>query len=54
LTALGMVAGLDQETVARLSVVAFDRVIHCERTATGSLLRSGVLRRVGDRLEMTR
>jgi pilus assembly protein CpaF len=54
LTALGMVAGLAPDTVARLAAVAFDRVIHCERIATGSRLSSGTFRRVGDRLEVTR
>ena len=54
LTALGMVAGLAPETVARLAAVAFDRVIHCERTTNGSRLSSGVFRRVGDRLEVAR
>jgi len=52
LTALGMVAGLAPETVARLAAVAFDRIIHCERTASGSRLSSGALRLVGERLEI--
>ena len=54
LIALGMVAGLTPETIARLAVVAFDRVIHCERTDSGIRLSSGVLRRVGDILEVSR
>lgn len=54
LTALGMVAGLAPATVARLAAVAFDRVIHCERTSTGIRLRTGVLRRVGKGLEVLR
>lgn len=54
LIALGMIAGLDPDTVARLATVAFDRVIHCERTTTGIHLSSGVLRRAGDVLEVAR
>jgi len=54
LTALGMIAGCDPFTIARLATVAFDRVIHCERTESGIRLSSGVLRRVGDVLEVSR
>lgn len=54
LIALGMIAGRDPDTVARLVTVAFDRVIHCERTTTGIRLSSGVLRRAGDVLEVAR
>ena len=54
LTALGMVAGLAPATVARLATVAFDRIIHCERTELGIRLRTGVLRRVGKGLEVSR
>ena len=54
LTALGMIAGCDPVTIARLATVAFDRIIHCERTESGIRLSSGVLRRVGDVLEMSR
>jgi pilus assembly protein CpaF len=54
LTALGMIAGCDPVTIARLATVAFDRIIHCERTESGIRLSSGVLRRVGDLLEVSR
>lgn len=54
LTALGMIAGRDPVTIARLATVAFDRIIHCERTESGIQLSSGVLRRVGDVLEVSR
>jgi len=54
LTALGMIAGRDPVTIARLATVAFDRIIHCERTESGIRLSSGVLRRVGDVLEVSR
>jgi pilus assembly protein CpaF len=54
LTALGMIAGCDPVTIARLSTVAFDRIIHCERTELGIRLSSGLLRRVGDVLEVSR
>lgn len=53
LTALGMIAGRDPATIARLATVAFDRIIHCERTESGIRLSSGILRRVGDALEVT-
>lgn len=52
LIALGMIAGCDPGTIARLATVAFDRIIHCERTESGIRLSSGVLRRVGDILEV--
>ncbi len=53
LTALGMIAGRDPATIARLATVAFDRIVHCERTEFGIRLSSGVLRRVGDALEVS-
>ncbi len=53
LTALGMIAGRDPATIARLATFAFDRIIHCERTESGIRLSSGILRRVGDALEVT-
>jgi pilus assembly protein CpaF len=53
LTALGMIAGRDPATIARLATVAFDRIIHCERTESGIRLSSGVLRRAGDALEVS-
>lgn len=53
LTALGMIAGRDPATIARLATVAFDRIIHCERTESGIRLSSGILRRLGDALEVT-
>ena len=54
LTALGMIAGRDPVTIAQLATVAFDRIIHCERTASGIRLNSGAIRRVGDVLEVSR
>lgn len=54
LIALGMVAGLAPETVAQLAVVAFDRVIHCDRTAGGIHLRTGIFRRTDSGLTVVR
>lgn len=54
LIALGMVAGLAPETVAQLAVVAFDRVIHCERTVDGIHLQAGVFRRTNSGIEVVR
>lgn len=54
LIALGMVAGLAPETVAQLAVVAFDRVIHCERTVDGIHLQTGVFRRTNSGVEVVR
>lgn len=53
LVALGMVAGLDSTTVARLVPVAFDRIIHCVPTAEGIQLSSGRFRRNGSDLVVT-
>lgn len=50
LVALGMVAGLDAVTVARLVPVAFDRIIHCDRTAEGIRLSTARFRREGSEL----
>jgi pilus assembly protein CpaF len=52
--ALGMVAGMAPETVAQLAVVAFDRVIHCERTVDGISLQAGVFKRTGSSVEVVR
>ncbi len=54
LIALGMISGCDPITIARLTTVAFDRIIHCERTESGVRLSTGVIRRVGDLLEVSR
>lgn len=48
--ALGMVAGLDPVTVARLVPVAFDCIIHCERTDDGIHLTAGRFRRAESEL----
>lgn len=48
LVALGMLAGVDSGTIARLVAVAFTHVVLCERTADGHRLRVGRLRRVED------
>lgn len=48
LIALGMLAGVDSTTIARLVAVAFSHVLLCERTDDGHRLRLGRLRRTGD------
>jgi pilus assembly protein CpaF len=41
LTTLGMVAGLDSGTLARLIPIAFDTVLHCERLDGRVAVRAG-------------
>jgi pilus assembly protein CpaF len=48
LVALGMMAGVDSITIARLVTVAFSHVLLCERTDAGHRLRLGRFRRAGD------
>jgi pilus assembly protein CpaF len=48
LLTLGMMAGIDPSTVARLVAVAFSHVLLCERTVRGHRLRLGRFRRTGD------
>ncbi len=48
LTALGLVAGIDPPTVARLITAAFDLVAHCERTPDGFRVRVGRFERDGN------
>jgi len=46
--ALGMMAGVDPTTIARLVTVAFSHVLLCERTDDGHRVRLGRFRRTGD------
>ncbi|MDP4586348.1 MAG: ATPase, T2SS/T4P/T4SS family [Microbacteriaceae bacterium] len=48
LIALGMMAGVDPTTIARLVAVAFSHVVLCERNDDGHRLRLGRFRRTGD------
>lgn len=50
LIALGMIAGVAPEVIARLVPVAFARVVLCERTESGHRLSVGTFRRRGDTL----
>ena len=54
LIALGMMAGVDPATVARLVAVAFSHVLLCERTDDGHRLSVGRFRRTGDTVVVDR
>jgi pilus assembly protein CpaF len=54
LIALGMLAGVDPRTTARLVAVAFSHVVLCERTDDGHRVRLGVFRREADSIVVDR
>lgn len=54
LIALGMIAGVDPRTVARLAAVVFTHVVLCERSSGGHRLSVGRLGRSGDELVVER
>ena len=54
LIALGMMAGVDPTTIARLVAVAFSHVLLCERTDDGHRLSVGRFRRTGDAVVVDR